>query len=257
MPAESAPPAHGNQAVDRALSVLWILREHPNSSVTRVAEELGVHKSTASRLLAALLKQRLVDRAEDRGTYSLGFGLIQLAAGVTQRVDFSQAAQLLCERTARELGLTANVAILDEHHAVNVSQVVGGHGIMAPRHYVGLRTPGHATSSGKVLLAHASPATVKALIEAGLAAHTQRTIPDAARLRAELSAVAARGWAASDEEWEEGVTAVGVALRGLGPEAPVEAALTVTGPVHDLPPRRFEEIAARLGSLATASGLWR
>lgn len=257
MPADPVPSAQGHQAVDRALRVLWILREHPDATVTRVAQELGVHKSTASRLLAALLSQRLVDRAEDRGTYSLGFGLIQLAAGVTQRVDFSQAAQLLCERTARDLGLTANVAILDEHHAVNISQAVGGHGIMAPRHYVGLRTPGHATSSGKVLLAHAPPAAVAALLDAGLTAHTRRTILDGPRLDAELRAVAARGWAASDEEWEEGVTAVGVPLRRPGPDAPVEAALTVTAPVHDLPPGRFEEVAARLDELAAGSGLWR
>src|SRR3712207_8727885 len=42
------------QSVDRALSVLEILAAQGEAGVTEVAAELGVHKSTAFRLVAAL-----------------------------------------------------------------------------------------------------------------------------------------------------------------------------------------------------------
>ncbi|MDO5661809.1 MAG: IclR family transcriptional regulator [Brachybacterium sp.] len=249
----AAGSRNGHQAVDRALEILWILRRHPRASGAQIAEMLGVHKSTVSRLLAALAEQHLVDRSQD-GTYALGFGLLRLAEGVTHRLDRSQVAQALVDRAAGATGLTANVAILDGPHAVNISQAVGGTGVLAPRHYVGLRTPGHATSSGKLLLAHAPADVLEDAVTAELHAHTGRTITDPGALRRELTAVARRGWAVSDREWEDGVTAVAVPLRDV--DGRIDAALTVTGPVHELPPESFEATVRQLTALAAAPGAW-
>ena len=43
------------QSVDRAVAILEILARDGEAGVTEVARELDVHKSTASRLLAALV----------------------------------------------------------------------------------------------------------------------------------------------------------------------------------------------------------
>ena len=48
------------QSVDRAVAILEILARDGEAGVTEVARELGVHKSTASRLLAALDRRELV-----------------------------------------------------------------------------------------------------------------------------------------------------------------------------------------------------
>ena len=42
------------QSVDRAISVLELLARNGESGITEIAGELGVHKSTASRLLSVL-----------------------------------------------------------------------------------------------------------------------------------------------------------------------------------------------------------
>src|SRR3712207_5556965 len=47
-------PVAAVQSVDRALSVLEILAAHGEAGVTEVAAELGVHKSTAFRLVAEI-----------------------------------------------------------------------------------------------------------------------------------------------------------------------------------------------------------
>ena len=50
------------QSVDRAISVLEILARSGESGVTEIAAELGVHKSTAFRLVAALDRRGLVEQ---------------------------------------------------------------------------------------------------------------------------------------------------------------------------------------------------
>lgn len=239
------------QSVDRAVEILDVLTQGP-SSVGAVAERLDVHKSTASRILSSLADHGLVEKSPTSGAYSLGFALVRFASAVTRRMDLSETAQKLCDEVSAALKLTTNVAILDEVFAVNVSQAVGG-GLLAPRHYVGLRTPGHATSSGKLLLAHDDDAAESAM-RGALEPHTERTITDPSALKTELAAVRAQGWAASNEEWERHITAVAVPLRLH--DGRVEAALTVTGPAHSLPPENFAEVAERLRGLAVMTHRW-
>ena len=52
------------QSVDRALQVLDILAELGNAGVTEIAAELGVHKSTVSRLVAVLEARARLESAK-------------------------------------------------------------------------------------------------------------------------------------------------------------------------------------------------
>src|SRR5919199_1200048 len=142
------------QSVDRALSVLEILAAHGEVGVTEIAAELGVHKSTAFRLVAVLETRGFVEQLADRGKYRLGFGIVRLAGATAAQLDIAQESRRTCEELAADLGETVNVAILDDDRAVNISQVRGP-AALSTHNWVGQATPLHATSSGKVLLAHA------------------------------------------------------------------------------------------------------
>jgi IclR family acetate operon transcriptional repressor len=74
---------------------------------------------------------------------------------------------------------------------------------------VGQRTPLHATSSGKVFLAHMDPDQLDALPAEGLETHTPHTIVDPPTLKRELALVRERGFAWSIDEHELGLAAVG------------------------------------------------
>ena len=141
------------QSVDRAISVLEILARRGEAGVSEVAAEIDVHKSTAFRLLGALEGRGLVEQAADRGKYRLGFGLIPLAGAVSDRLDVTRQGRPVCEQLAADLGETINVAVLQEHWAVNVDQALGP-STVATHNWIGRLTPLHCTSSGKVLLAH-------------------------------------------------------------------------------------------------------
>lgn len=242
----------GNQSVDRALSILWILNGAQRATVTEIARELDVHKSTASRLLIALERQSLVARRPGDLAYELGQGVLQLAGSVNSQNDLTKSAQILVETVAQHFKLTANVAILDEIFAVNIAQSAPTERFFTPRQYVGRRTPGHATSSGKVLLAAADDQVRAQLQTTPLEEFTQWTITDQQQLLDELDAVKRQGWATSNNEWDADMTAVAVPLRGLSGQ--VLAAVTITGFTHDLPTEAFAEQAAELTTLVQRYG---
>lgn len=156
-PVEQGRSASGSvQSVDRAVTVLEILARRGEAGVTEIADEMGVHRSTAFRLLGVLENRGLVGQAGDRGKYHLGAGVLRLAGAAAVRLDVSQEAVPVCRGLADELGETVNAAVLDEDAAVNIMQARGTAAVTA-QDWLGRRTALHATSSGKVFLAHMTP----------------------------------------------------------------------------------------------------
>ncbi|SFY47874.1 Transcriptional regulator KdgR [Streptomyces sp. F-1] len=230
------------QSVDRAVSVLEILARHGEAGVTEIAEELDVHKSTAFRLLGVLENRGLVAQAKDRGKYYLGAGVLRLAGAAAVRLDISQEGVPVCREVADELGETVNIAVLDDDAAVNIMQARGTAAVTA-QNWLGRRTPLHATSSGKVLLAHMPPTLREGLLARPLHRFTERTVTGASALRAELQAVVEQGYGVTLEELELGLAAVAAPVRSHDGE--VIAAISVSGPVYRLGPDRLTEVAER------------
>ena len=243
--AADAPPLI--QSVDRAVDVLEYLAERDDGAVTDLAAALGVHKSTAFRLLAALEARGLVEQVSERGRYRLGFGLVRLAGAAASRLDLVEQSRPVTRRLAALVGETVNVARLEGEAVVNVDQVLGG-ATVATQNWVGRPTPLHATSSGKVLLAAADPAERARLLAQPLEAFTPATITDRAALAAELARALGAGWASTCEELELGLNAIAAPIRGR--DGAIVAAVSVSGPSYRLAPDRFGAVAAQVVAAA-------
>ncbi len=228
------------QSVDRALLVLEILGKLGTAGVTEIATELGVHKSTVSRLIAVLESRGFVEQLSDRGKYRLGFTIVRLAGSTSAQMDLAKQSQPICDELAVETGETTNIAILDGDRIINVVEAIGPAEI-ALRSWVGQSCPAHATSSGKVLLAALSPDRARELLGARLQSYTPNTVTQAATLFAELDETRRTGWAGVREELEVGLNAVAAPVRDGGGK--VIAALSVSGPSYRLDPTRFEAVA--------------
>ena len=239
-------PVAAVQSVDRALVILEILARRGVAGVPEIAGELGVHKSTASRLVAVLEGRGYVEQLADRGKYRLGFAIVRLAGALTVQLDLAQQSRRVCEALAAEVGETVNVAILDGTRVINISEVRGP-GAIAARTWIGQSTPLHATSSGKVLLAFAAPVP-----DVEMTAFTPRTIVEPAALAAELDRVRERGWAATVQEYELGLTAVAAPVRDH--DGTVVAALSVSGPSYRLPETGLEALSERVRAAAADVG---
>jgi DNA-binding IclR family transcriptional regulator len=233
----------GVQSVERALAILDILARAGEAGVTAIANELGVHKSTAFRLVTTLERGGLVEQSEDRGKYRLGMGVLRLAGATTARLDVVQEARPISRRLAAETGETVNIAVLAERAAFYLDQVAGSSALQS-HNWVGQHIPLHATSNGKVLLGGRPDDEVAKIVGTELPAFTDATITDAERLRKELDEVRERGYATAVDELEVGLTAVAAPIRNA--HGDVIAAISVSGPTFRLDERRLADVVPAL-----------
>jgi DNA-binding IclR family transcriptional regulator len=242
VPMSSAVTGAGVQSVDRALGILEVLARTGESGVTEIAVELGVHKSTAFRLVATLEAHRLVEQTTDRGRYRLGMGILRLAGATTARLDLVQEARPIARQLAADTGETVNIAVLAESSALYLDQVAGSSALQ-PHNWVGQHIPLHATSNGKVLLGGLDEAGLDSVL-GKLATYTPQTITGRSQLRAELDRVREQGYAVAIDELEEGLTAVAAPIHNA--HGDVVASMSVSGPSFRLPEDRVSEVVRQV-----------
>jgi IclR family transcriptional regulator, acetate operon repressor len=229
---QTTSPPTGTQAIDRAAELLVRLIESDHAwSTVDLADEVGLPKSTASRLLRALERQELVQRDPDRGTLRPGSVLVQYARRGAGNLDLVALARPTLDRLAEASKETVNLAVPSGSGVETVAQVDSGY-ILGATNWVGRQLVLHASALGKVLQA-AGAAPVAAELEAA----TPQTIVDLGALQRDLALVRQRGYATSIEELEPGLLAVAAGVRERS--GAVIAALAVSGPsirldAHDL-----------------------
>jgi IclR family acetate operon transcriptional repressor len=237
--ANGEPGGGAVQSVDRAIRLVEILAGRQVAGVTELAAAIGVHKSTASRLLATLEGHGIVEQDPGRGSYRLGPQLAVLAGAVTGSARLFRASHATAERLAHEVGETVNVAVLDGDRVVNVDQVIPGPGAHSVD-WTGKPTPLHATSSGKVLLAWMDDGAAIKLLDGPLERFTPSTRLDAVALIEEVARVRDQGWGITVEELEPDLNAVSAPIFDRDG---IIAALTVSGPAARLGPERLAHVA--------------
>lgn len=216
------------QSVDRALSILEVLAAQRQAiGITELAQRLGVHKSTASRLVSTLEAHDLVEQLQERGKYRLGLGVARLAAAATLSLDIVQVARPALVALSHETGETVNLAILSDDAALYLDQV-SGTSTLQSHSWVGQRIPLHATSNGKIFLAYGDARLARAVSEAGLKRYASQTITDPAILAQDLERTLERGWASAVNELEDGLTAVAGPV--FGADGQVVASISASGP---------------------------
>jgi DNA-binding IclR family transcriptional regulator len=224
------------QAVDRALQMLLAFQAgRTQLSVSDFAGLLGVHKSTASRLAATLVRRGFLTQEPSTKAFRLGPELGRLGLLVEGARDLIALSQDVMERLAQQTGETVNLAVLDGDEVVNIAQADGPH-IVGVGNWAGRRTKAHCTSNGKVLLAFSG-----AKVHGPLEAPTRQTITSVTELQAHLEKVRRKGWATNIGELEEGLHSVGAPIFDGGRRC--VAALTVAGPSYRVPTARLPELA--------------
>jgi DNA-binding IclR family transcriptional regulator len=222
------------------VSALEQISEAGELGVTELGRRLGVHKATASRLVATLAERGLLERDPVSEKYRLGFGLIRLAGAAMAGLDIVRTAHPVLEDLAERTRETVNLGVLSGEGVVYIDQVTGTRSIVAVS-WVGRRTPLHCSSNGKVLLAHLPAAEREKHLIAPLEAMTPRTITDPAVLDVQLDEIVRRGYAQTMEELEEGLNAVAAPVRQA--DGQVTAALSVSGPAFRMRPMDLPRVA--------------
>jgi IclR family acetate operon transcriptional repressor len=237
LPVKSAPEdavvtTNGTQAVDRAAELLSlvVLSDEPQAHADLVART-GLAKSTASRLLQALERHRLLFR-DEAGSYQAGPLFALYATRHEPSDELTRLARPTLERLSSATGETVNLAVVRGNAVVQVAQIDSTF-MLSAMNWVGVDVPPHCSALGKVFYAEGS----LALPVTPLSRRTRNTITSLTALRRQLRQVHKQGYAVTRGELEIGLDAVAAPVYTRGGE--IAAAVGVSGPSdrisHELP----------------------
>jgi len=242
----AVPDEDGIRSVNRAASLLLALGDADGEvGVTELARRIGLHKSTASRLLSTLQGRGLVEHDEDSGRYRLGLALVRLGGHAEMTLDLRSIAIPQLEAVARSVKETATLGVLEHDTVVCVawSEPAGRGSDRRLRNM-----PQHATAPGKVLLSSRPERDVIRLSKMGFTQYTSHTIVRVGLLLEELDRVRRRGFATAFGEHEPTVNAVAVPV--FDHRASVVAALEVRASGNRIQPSRVPELIERIREAA-------
>jgi DNA-binding IclR family transcriptional regulator len=241
-------PYPGTQAVLRAIALLKTFQDdQPEWSLTELAHQVALNKTTTYRLLTALESEGLIRRGDSTDTYRLGPEMIALGGRAMRANDLRSLSRGVLETLARQTREAATLEVLVEDQVLIVDEVLGGY-LVGAAQSLGTYWPAHATSTGKVLLADLPEVELSAFLAKPLSQLTDKTIIDPAELRRELAQVRLNGYATAIEALEVGYTAVAAPIRNHDGRA--VAALSLGGPSARLTEGRLLELADLLRAQA-------
>jgi DNA-binding IclR family transcriptional regulator len=220
------------QSAERVLALLKTFDDsRVELGVAEIARALDVHKSTASRLAAALERTGFLARAGRR--YRLGVEVIRLGTIALRSFDLVATMQPGMEKVSQRTGETVNLAVPDGEDVLNVAEVPSTYILSCSGGWIGRRTRPHAVANGKVLLAYGALPQPQALER-----YTPRTITALGTLERELDQVRRDGYATAVSELEEGLVAVAAPV--FDPAGTCVAALSVSGPEFRMLPETLD-----------------
>jgi DNA-binding IclR family transcriptional regulator len=246
------------QVLDRAMSLVNILVRAPGPiSLTRLAEQAGLHTASAHRILGALMAHGLVEKT-GAGEYDLGVRWLEVGNRLRARMNIRQMAMPYMQKLAEMTGETVNLIVRRGDEAVYVERVSGGQTLIQVVQVVGAHAPLHVTAVGKIFLAEDSSSGVMGYADrTGLPAYTPNTLVTLESLRAELETIRREKIAHDREEAELGVACIGAPIRDV--EGKLVAGLSISAPAGRHKPgwiealrQAAEQTGAAMGYLAEA-----
>jgi DNA-binding IclR family transcriptional regulator len=227
--AQQKEPKSSIQVIQRMMSLLAALSRHVAAvNLKQLAAETRLHPSTAHRILAVMVENRLVDRIEP-GTYRLGIRLLELGNLVKSRINVRQEALLHMHRLHEELGETVNLSVRHDDEVVYIERTADSNSMMRVVQIIGARAPLHITAVGKLFLAEDGPDKCADYARrTGLPRFTENTLTDADSFLKEIEKIRRQGYAFDNEEAEKGVSCIGAGI--FNDDGRIVAGLSVSAP---------------------------
>lgn len=192
--------------VQRAFQLLrYIADGNRCQNISLAAKETGLNRTTLIRLLNTLTLERMIEKRKDGSGYFLSLGLLGLAAEAIHSRDVVQKAAPILERLANTLELSAHLGVLDGREIVYLGRATPNvHLVSNVR--IGTRMPSHATSIGRIILAHLPSERVREIFEGVvMSPATDKTATTLNALFAQIQRDRAIGLAWSLSNYERGL----------------------------------------------------
>jgi DNA-binding IclR family transcriptional regulator len=220
-------------SIEKAIDVLFCFDlQHSQLRLVDISQRLGLHKSTAHRLLSLLKKKGLVVVDPTTQLYSLGPALVELAWLVLRQQDLRSICRPYMEQLRRQTNETVSLHIRRGDKRVCIEELQSDQEVKYSQTF-GFTAPLHVGAPGKALLAFLAEGELERVMAMlTFTSLTPDTITNAGALRVELTKTRERGYAVSIGERSPWAAAVAAPIRDRS--AHTIAAVSVLGPSHRL-----------------------
>lgn len=239
----------------RVLRILRFLASRAEPvSATRIADAVGIPRSSAYRLLVAMQTEGFVTHLPEERTYGLGPVAFEIGSAYLKQEPIARLGRPLLARLVERTGFGGHLVVL---HGAEVLYIAEQRPPRGPALVtdVDVRLPAHLTASGRALLAQMPEAQIRALFP-GASQFVDRTgvgprsVPALMRI---LRPTRERGYAEEHGEVTEGLASVAAASVDRAGRPAASVALTfpdripIDRSVIDAVRRTARELTLRLG----------
>lgn len=220
------------------------LRSGSELTVTTLVNELGMPKSSASRLLKQMTEYGLLEKKNDAPIYRPGLIIMELAhraRGMNPLIDMLLES---LDEITKESGFTTYVSVRDKDK-VRVVHARIGNNMLQVITQPGTKLPLARTSTGKALLSRYSQSEREEVIS--LEPEDKQEA-----LRRDLNLIAERGRACSVSESVPGVASVSSTV--YDPAQEMLYALCVSLPASQMTPELLEQLSTKISHKASYLG---
>ena len=211
----------------KGLNILEVLAQSAEGmTAIELADNIGVHKTTAYRYLNTLLQAGYIQTNGD-GSYHLGNKILELGSQMLRRMPLRETAHPFLVKLSAETQKTVHLCVLDGHDVVYIDKVESQRSLPIISR-IGSRAPAYCTGIGKALLSSLPTDQLVSLLQGiTLEKRTATTITDPMQLLEELKVTAERGYAIDNGEHEEGIKCFASPIKGFG--GGIVGAISITG----------------------------
>ncbi len=230
----------GASVIVNAIAVLRsFTADEPLLGVTEIANRVGLHKSTVSRILATFEQEDLVERDEDTRRFRLGLGLIAVAGPLLAELEERRVAHPVLRELTELTGETSALMMWEGNQSICVEQIASRHQIKHTTP-LGARYNDALSASVQVFLSAEPEERVRSLLRSGAITYTGLDDAGLDDYVLRLKDDSRRGWAVN--YGESSLDEVGVAAPVYDHRGDLVAAVLIPAP-------RFRVSKERLQSL--------
>ncbi|MUV56173.1 IclR family transcriptional regulator [Halogeometricum sp. CBA1124] len=243
------PPASNTiKSIHTMFRIVESLKTLDDKTVTNIARETGLAKSTVHKHLATLIEENCVTQVDDQ--YYLGARFLDLGGFVRNERYGSEIVKDKIKSLAEQTGQVVHFVVEEHGQAVVIYREKGEYGVPS-RSRVGKRMFLHQTAYGKAILAHLPEDQIDQIIDYyGLPSATQHTITNPAELRDELQEIRDRGYAINREESTVGLSAVGAPV--ILDDGTVFAGCSIAGPENEIKDDQIDSLLSTVNQIKLA-----
>jgi len=212
----------------------------PELTMTQISGMIGINKSTVHRLLATLERKRFVERDATTGIYRPGLRLLQMAFLTLEHNDLRRLAAPFLHSLSEQYRENVNLTVLDNTDVIYVDVIESPQRVKLAAEK-GQRLPAFCTASGKAILAFLPEDRLEHILKNGMPKYTPNTITSLEAYYKDMKLTRERGYAISEQEFEEGINALAAPICSQ----PI-ASVSIAGPAYRLTRERMIEMAPDL-----------